>query len=372
VLFIRTMGNASMDRYSQLLAAKLDVPILDTNIYQSTSEQFSASWLSPTALRGTVAALGFAIKMRSVSDVVHLPNHHLARFATFMSRPYVVTVHDVIRYLDILTRGGYIHRPSRRDRSFLSLDYRAIRKAPALIAISRHTKADMVRYLGIDPDRVTVVYPGVDHDVFFSASGAALDRRYLLFVGSEQPRKNLGSLLHALAILRQRPRTRDVVLVKVGSAGGREANFRAATERAIARYGLQEAVMFAGFISNDDLRSSYAGAVCTVLPSTYEGFGMPVLEAMASGSPVVVSNRTALPEVVGDAALVVEPTGPGLAEAIDRMISDEDLRKRLRSEGLRRASSFSWTAAARQTTAVYERLSAPARRTGRSPLGWNR
>ena len=363
VLFIRTLGNASMDRYSQLLAAKLDAPTLDTNIYQAASEQFNGSWLSPAAVRGTVSMLRFALQMRSVPDVVHLPNHHLARFATFVSRPYLVTVHDVIRYLDVLTGGDYIHPPNRRDRSLLSLDYRAIRRAPALIAISQYTKADIVRYLRIDPDRITVVYPGVDREVFFPSSVTILDRRYILFVGSEQPRKNLRSLLHALALLRQELRTRDVVLVKVGSAGGAEAQFRSITDRVIAEYGLQDAVIFAGYVSNEDLRSLYAGAICTVLPSMYEGFGMPVLEAMASGSPVVVSNRTALPEVAGDAALIVEPTGRNLAQAIDRLISDGGLRRRLRSAGLRRALSFSWVAAARQTMAVYERLSEPSRRT---------
>ena len=181
--------------------------------------------------------------------------------------------------------------------------------------------------------------------------------RYILYVGSEQPRKNVGTLLAAFAELRQDARFRDVALVKVGDPGGPEAPFRARTLRAVSELGLEDDVVFLGHVANEELRSLYAGSQCLVLPSLHEGFGLTPLEAMACGCPAVVSNTTSMPEVAGGAALLVDPrSSRALALALETVLTDERKRRELVGRGLARAQEFSWQRAAAETVRVYERF----------------
>jgi glycosyltransferase involved in cell wall biosynthesis len=190
--------------------------------------------------------------------------------------------------------------------------------------------------------------------VFRPVPGRPLEDPYLLFVGSEHPRKNLPAMFRAIAALKREPRFRDLKLLKVGRAGGREAPFRARTLEALRELGLEGDAVFREGISDEELARCYSSAECLVLPSLYEGFGFPPLEAMACGCPVVVSNAGSLPEIAADAALVVEPSdAAGLADALRRVVTEQATRRELVERGLRRAAQFSWERTARETMAVY-------------------
>jgi len=355
---VTTVGGGSMDTYARCLTERLagrdGVRTLETDVYQRVAELFNVPLLSLPAARAAREDLRFLRRLRRVREPLHLPNHHLARYGRFLSVPYVVTVHDLIRYFDLRGRGPYIHRPNLRDRLYLGLDYAGIRRATALIAVSQTTKRDLVRHLGIPPERVAVVYEGLDHGLFRPVDRRLVDAPYILFVGSEHPRKDLPTLLCAFRLLKDQPRFGDLRLVKVGAAGGREAPFRRRTLAAVAALGLQDDVVFTGRVPDADLPAYYGGAACLVLPSRYEGFGFPPLEAMACGCPAIVANAGALPEIAGDAALLVPPRDPpALAHAMATLLTDDDARRGLVERGLRRARAFSWERTARETLAVY-------------------
>lgn len=354
--FLVTIGRGSMDLYSQKLAPHLRVPKIFTDIYQRVAELFNVPLLSCTSLRSIREDLAFLRLLRGLNDAIHFPNHHMGRYALFLGKPYVITVHDLIRYFDLKGYAVFIHRPNLRDRLYLHMDYAGIRKALAIIAISHTTKRDLIAHLGIPEERIFVVYHGIDHSLFRPREGRPLDEPYVLFVGSEHPRKNLTTLLRAFKLLKERNRRmRNLKLLKVGASGGREASFRQETLQAINRLELEGDVIFAGFVAEEELPFYYSGAECFVFPSLYEGFGFPPLEAMACSCPVIVSSAGSLPEVVGDAALVVPPTDHvALAQAMEEVITNGALRRRLVEAGLRRAAQFTWEKAAQETEKVYE------------------
>jgi glycosyltransferase involved in cell wall biosynthesis len=383
VRLVTTVGGGSLDTYARCLAEALagaeGVRTLETDVYQRVAELFNVHPLGRLAARAAWEDLRFVRRLRRVREPLHLPNHHLARYGRFLAVPYVVTVHDLIRYFDLKGWGPFIHRPNLRDRLYLGLDYAGIRRATALIAVSHTTKRDLVRHLGIPPERVAVVYEGIDHGLFRPVASRLVDAPYVLFVGSEHPRKDLPTLLRALRLLKEQPRFAALRLVKVGPAGGREAPFRRRTLAAVAALGLEPGrdVLFTDRVPDADLPAYYGGAACLVLPSLYEGFGFPPLEAMACGCPVVVADAGALPEIAGDAALVVPPRDPpALARAMAMLLTDADARSALVARGLRRARAFSWERTGEQTLAVYRAVE--GRRTeigggsGPSTGGWTR
>jgi len=182
-----------------------------------------------------------------------------------------------------------------------------------------------------------------------------VDYPYVLFVGSEHPRKNFARLLRAFFKLKSEHRVKDLKLVKVGKAGGPEADFRQHTLQVINELNIPRDVVFTDYVAEENLPAYYSGAECFILPSLYEGFGFPPLEAMACGCPVIVSNATSLPEVTGEAAVRVDPYDIyGIARALEMVLTDEGLRRELVSKGLERARQFSWEKAARQTMEVYQ------------------
>jgi glycosyltransferase involved in cell wall biosynthesis len=177
-----------------------------------------------------------------------------------------------------------------------------------------------------------------------------LPERYILFVGTLEPRKNVQTLLQAFAHMRAEPPRPDVSLVIAGGNGWGKENYLASVDA----LKLRDHVRFTGFVADDHLPDLYRGALLFVYPSLYEGFGLPVLEAMACGTPVITSDRTSLPEVAGDAALLVDPTRPeALAAAMSSVLSDSALHQALRAKGLARARAFTWDAVAQQTLALY-------------------
>ena len=355
VTLVVTTGNGSLDLYVQKLAEHLKVSKLYSDIYQGNAELFNISFFNRRAVKAAYLDWHFIRTLNRGNGIAHLPNHHLGCYGLFLSRHYIITVHDLIRFLDLNGRSNLIHRPNFRDRVYLSLDYKGIKRATHVIAISHTTARDLTHHLGIPEERISVVYEGIDHHVFRPVERSLLDYPYLLYVGTEQPRKNLVALLRAFSRLKSQGRFKDLKLVKVGSAGGPEAVFSKETIRAIRELELSGDVVFTGYVPEEDLPAYYSGAECFILPSFYEGFGFPPLEAMACGCPVIFSNVASLPEIVGDAALLIDSNdAANLAGAIEIALTDESLKGELVLKGLERASQFSWEKAAKETIKVYE------------------
>jgi glycosyltransferase involved in cell wall biosynthesis len=237
----------------------------------------------------------------------------------------------------------------------------SVRRASRVIAISASTAQDVTRFFGVPADRISVTYPGVDaaYQPVQDQSGLVefrhlhdLPERFILFVGTLEPRKNVLMLLQAYAKFRQQTRN-DFKLVLGGGVGWLyQAIFAAVEELA-----LKDDVILPGYIPEDELPLWYNAADVFAYPSLYEGFGLPPLEAMACGTPVIVSDASSLPEVVGDAAVLVNPHEPDeWAAALSLLCHDADLRADLASRGIERAQEFSWTRMARETIKVYRHV----------------
>jgi len=263
--------------------------------------------------------------------------------------PGVVTVHDLAFIRFPQTFRAY-------NRTYLDFATRmSVRRAVQILAVSEHTKRELVGLLGVPAERV-VVTPNAVRAHFrppepatlaaFRAS-KGLPERFVLYVGTLEPRKNLTTLLSAYAEIARR---HDVPLL-VG--GGKGWLYDAVFQR-LEELGLRERVHFVGYIEEEELPLWYAAATVFVFPSIYEGFGMPPLEALACGTPVITSNSSSLPEVVGDAGLMVAPTdASAFATALDQVLSDAALHDDLRTRGLVRAQAFAWRTTAERTLAAY-------------------
>jgi glycosyltransferase involved in cell wall biosynthesis len=283
-------------------------------------------------------------------DLVHATDHLLPH----VRARSVFTLHDLIFEV-------YPEHHKRYNHAFLKLMMpRFLRAADHIISVSEHTKRDAERLYGIDPAKMTVIHEGV-HPRFRPATDLAalepvrrkynLPDQYILHVSTIEPRKNLGTLLDALAALK--PEYPALKLVLVGKKGWLYEPFF----EKLAASGLESEVVFPGFVAEEDLPAVYQLATVFAFPSFYEGFGLGPLEALASGVPVVCSDASSLPEVVGDAALLFPPTDTAaLVAALRRVLTDEALRRDLQRRGPAWASRFSWKRTARETLAVYERV----------------
>jgi len=358
ITFVATQGLGAMDLYSQKLAENLNGPIIWTDHYQRIAELFNISWFSWKSLMSLWENWQFVRRLNRLDGILHLPNHHLGRYGNFLKRPFIITVHDLIRYFDWKGFPVSIHKPNCRDRFYLKLDYQGIKKAQKIIAVSQNTKRDLIKYLEIPEKKISVVYEGVDHNLFKPMKSKRLvNVPYILFVGSEHPRKNLVSLLKAFKKLKEEKRFKDLKLVKVGKAGGKEADFRKQTREVVQSLGLEKEVIFTEFVPQEELPLYYSGAECLVFPSLFEGFGFPPLEAMASGCPVIASNVASLPEIVGDGGLLVDPHNLNeIVKAIREVLIDGQLKKELVLKGLKRAKLFSWKKTAKETVEVYKEV----------------
>ncbi len=270
------------------------------------------------------------------------------------SCPTVVTVHD-LSFLFF----PHSFRPLRR--SYLQLFARmSVHQARRVIAVSKSTKRDLVKIYGISPSKIDVVHNGVDasfqplpaDEVAAFRQRKGLPDRFVLFVGTLEPRKNVVSLIEAYAKL---PRGRPPLVI----AGGKGWFYDEIFAR-VEALELTGEVHFAGFVPAEELRLWYNAADLFVYPSIYEGFGMPPLEAMACGTAVITSTASSLPEVVGEAGQLVEPTDTDtLAAAMAQVLGNRDLQKQMQAEGLAQAAGFSWENAAKQTVNSYRRALAP-------------
>ena len=227
---------------------------------------------------------------------------------------------------------------------------RVLKRADGLIAISESSKADAVRLLGVDERRIAVVYPGIDERFFAASPRPVAAKPYVLFLGTVEPRKNVDTLLDAWSALP--PDIRDSHELVIAGPIGWASN--ATVDRLRSGIG---GVRVSGYIPETELPSFVGGATAFVYPSFYEGFGFPVAQAMAAGVPVITSNVSSLPEITGEAGLLVDPASAAeIAGAIERLVTAPSLRERLGSEGRARARRFTWRAAAAQSAAFFSSL----------------
>lgn len=274
----------------------------------------------------------------------------------FAPCPVVSTVHDL----------SFEHLPQTfKRRSWMQLRLtvrRTTRNAAHIITPSEFSRRDVIETYRVAPERVTVT-PEAAAPHFEPAPATEIERVrnvygirgvYILAVGSIQPRKNLARLIRAYSDLRRaRGGSKLPQLVLVG----KQAWLYGETLRAIEEHGIRDATLLTGYVPEADLPALYSGALCFVYPSFFEGFGLPPLEAMRCATPVVTGDRTSLPEVVGDAGLLVDPFDTGaIKHAIERLIDDAALRADLSARGRRRALSFDWRDTARMTLQVYRRV----------------
>jgi glycosyltransferase involved in cell wall biosynthesis len=286
-------------------------------------------------------------------DLFHAPHYVLPVLTPCRS---VVTIHDCIhlRFPQYLpNRLGYAYA-----RSSLWV---ATHRSSRIMTVSETSKRDILRYYHVPEQKIDVIYNAIDErfghppaseDVELVRERYQLNDPFVLYAGNIKPHKNIERLIEAFHSLKQHG-FEHVKLLIIGDEISKYATLR----RAVHRYKLHKHVRFFGFVSDETLACLYRLAAVFVFPSLYEGFGLPPLEAMASGTPVITSNVSSLPEVVGDAALLIDPYEPeAIADAIRRVLTDEALRADLKAKGLVRASQFSWERSIRRVREIYDEV----------------
>jgi len=281
-------------------------------------------------------------------DVFWATRHHLPVLLPSKIRT-VVTVHDLV----------HRHHPGTMaipnllvERALMTV---SVKRAAAVIAVSQATAADVQSHFGISPDRLHTIHHGAsplpksseqDRD-----AGNRLPERYFLFVGTLDPRKNFERIFRAFETLK--PEGRGLHLVIVGAEGWKNHAFL----KMVRSHPLRHHIHLEGYVPRDRLLSYYQNSICLVFPSLYEGFGLPILEAMGCGTPVLTSNGSSMSEVAGDAALLVDPYDvKGIAAAMDNLVRDPALRERLIHRGFERVVQFSWKKCAEETLNILNSL----------------
>lgn len=288
-------------------------------------------------------------------DIFFTPTHYAPRFSPV---PTAVSVMDL----------SYIHFPHlfRKSDLYQLRNWTAysVKKASKIFTISQASKNDIIKTYRVSERKVTVTYPGVKLKTQFSNGESKLkntmqnsklpkdkygvEGEYVLFVGTLQPRKNIVRLIEAFSRIKK-----DISLVIVGKKGWQYDEILEAPKK----FGVEKKVKFLGFVSDEDLPAIYKKALCFVLPSLYEGFGLPVLEAMKYGCPVIASNTSSLPEAGGDAALYVNPLDvEDIAKNLESIIQNSELRQKLIKKGYEQVKKFSWEKTARETLTALEGL----------------
>ena len=280
----------------------------------------------------------------------HAPHYVLPPLVTCRS---IVTIHDCIH----LMFPQYLPSPVALTYARISIAL-AARRATRVLTVSESSKRDILRLVDVPADKIDVIYNAYDErfgveprdeDVVRVRERYQLHDEFVLYAGNVKPHKNLERLIEAFDLVRKRGLD-HLKLVLIGD----EISKYAALRRAVHSHQLHKYVRFLGYLPEETLAVMYRLAGVFVFPSLYEGFGLPPLEAMASGTPVVVSNVSSLPEVAGDAALLVDPYDPqSIAGGIERVLCDETLRLELRAKGLIRAKQFSWESSVRRVREIY-------------------
>ncbi len=293
------------------------------------------------------------VLFREKPDVFHAPHYVLPAAVPCRS---VVTIHDCIH----LRFPQYL--PNRAAHMYArAAMWAAARRSDRILTVSEASKRDILRYFNVRPEKIVVVYNALDErfgatpseeDIARVRERYQLDHGFVLYAGNIKPHKNLVRLIEAFESLR-RDGFEDLKLLIIGD----EISKWPALRHAVHQHKLHKHVRFLGFLRDDTLAVLYRLAAVFVFPSLYEGFGLPPLEAMASGTPVVTSNVSSLPEVAGDAAVLVDPYDAiDIKEGIKRVLTDPALREQMRARGLVRARAFSWEKSVERTHQIYQEV----------------
>lgn len=354
--FLRTDRISGIERYAtELILALLAIDTSNEYHFCLGSENFKRRF--PTSVNARFHATHFRNRILTdqvwvplVSKGIHGDLYHSLAFppSPFVPRPTVITLHDATFWKHPETRstgGRYYYSP---------LFPKAIRRALKVITVSNSSKRDLVEYLDLNPEKIAVVYQGIEARFFEPPREERLIQvrhkyrlpsKFILSVGTIEPRKNLNNLISAFEILMSKGAIGHSLVI-VGRKGW---------QRALnIPQSLKDSIVLTGFVEDGDLPLVYRLSDLFVFPSIYEGFGFPMLEAMASGVPVVASNLSSLPEVGGDSCIYADPFSPtDIADNIEKLVSDKSLRENLTTKGSLRARLFSWQRTAKETIQVY-------------------
>src|SRR5271168_3570064 len=311
-----------------------------------------------------------AILKRLNCDLVHIP--HLFWMPRTLPCPYKMTVHDVLEHM------YRAHdRSSMRRSLHFHLTRRVLRGAARILAVSKYTKSEIEKLFGIPGSRIEVVYNAID-ERFLRGHASDTDRQvlaerylvtypFLLYAGRISPHKNLVRIIEAFSALKTELEKEqafpDLKLIIIGDDVSGNPDLR----RTVIRSGVQNDVRFLGFVPIEVLRTFYDAAKIFVFPSLYEGFGLPPLEAMAHGTPVVTSNVSSLPEVVGNAAVLVHPENVfEIMRALHRVLMEQPLREKMKERSYRQVKKFSWEKSVRRIMDVYQEVLSARGKAGSS------
>ncbi len=286
-------------------------------------------------------------------DIFFFPN--FIRWPLAWTKKSVIVVYD----LSFLNASQYATESFRKYMS--RIVPKSVQQTTHVVAISENTKREIIKEYGTDPSKITVIYPAVDHDFFKPANNEAviavkkgynIGRPYILSVGTQEPRKNLIGLLKAYSMLNKKILA-NYTLVLTGGKGWLDGEITTLYES----LSKDHSIIRTGYVDEADMPALYSGASVFAYPTFYEGFGMPPLEAMACGTPVITANNTSLPEVVGDAGLLVDANDTaGMTEALTRVLNDKKLAQKMSKAGLERAKKFVWSNEASKLVKIFEQL----------------
>lgn len=287
-------------------------------------------------------------------DIFFAPTSYIIASFAPKNLKTIITVHDLIAWFS----------PDRHNKKATFIEHRtlptALKKAHHVMTVSHNTKNDLQKLFHIPDEKISVI-PCAASSIFrkiettekahSNKTNPQMPQKFLLSVGTLEPRKNYGALLKSFSKVHKK--FPDLSLVIIGSKGWQYKEIF----KAVETLKLQNAVHFPDYIGEEELVQYYNAAQAFVYPSLYEGFGIPLLEAMQSGCPVITSNTASLPEVAGDAALLVDPkNGDELTQTIEKILTDRDLREKLIERGFTQAKKFSWKTSAAETIRLFERL----------------
>jgi glycosyltransferase involved in cell wall biosynthesis len=319
--------------------------VLEPSRNYSIGEQFHVPW----------------VLHRERPDVFHAPHYVMPPAVRCRS---IVTIHDCIHLMFpqyLPNRAAYLYAKASM--------WMAARRSHKILTVSEASKRDIIRFLNVPASKVVVVYNAMDERFGVAPSEEAiarvreryqLDHRFVLYVGNIKPHKNLVRLVEAFEQLRARGFD-DLTLLIIGD----EISKLPALRRAVHSHKLHKHVRFLGYLPDDTLAVLYRLADVFVFPSLYEGFGLPPLEAMACGAPVVTSNVSSLPEVTGDAAVLVDPyDATSIADGVAKVLSDPALRSEMRVKGIARAREFSWERSVSRTRQIYQEVAGRVKAPG--------
>ncbi len=308
----------------------------------------------PTKLWTQIALPLMLYRQKNKPDVFFSPGHYAPRFSPV---PRVISIMDLafFHFPEYFTKKDLIQLHNWTKYS--------VKAAKKIITISEATKNDIIKLYSVPEEKIEVIYPGIKHTFLTLKSMSKADIQekydisdhYVLFVGTLQPRKNIEKLIEAFALAKKSlvDTCQGLQLVIVGKKGWQFESILSAPQR----FNVEESVKFLDFVPDDDLAALYKNAQLFAFPSLYEGFGLPVLEAMRYGCPVLTSNISSLPEAGGDAAYYINPNdAKDIAQGIEKIISNSRLRSEMIEKGKKQIAKFSWEKAAKETLAVLEEV----------------